>query len=167
MNFRSIAIAAGMTVALASTNAMALDSEKALSLDVAKAMADGCEAMAKEKGWKMNIAIVDSGADLVLFRRMDGAFLGSVQISQLKAQTSANFPFPTSAVAEIAYGKDGQPGRVPGIAQVPGVAAFAGGLPIMTADKQHVGAIGVSGARAEEDEQCAQAGIDAVSDMLN
>ena len=53
-----------------------------------------------------------------------------------------------------------------GIAPVPGIATFAGGLPIMTGSGAQIGGIGVSGASADEDEQCAQAGIDAVADML-
>jgi glc operon protein GlcG len=53
----------------------------AVELAMAKQMADACEAKAAQEGWKMNIAVVDDGADLVLFRRMDGAFLGSVQIA--------------------------------------------------------------------------------------
>ncbi len=55
---------------------------------------------------------------------------------------------------------------MPGIAQVPGIIAFAGGLPIMTADNVHIGGIGVSGGTADQDETCAQAGIDSVKDAL-
>ena len=67
---------------------------------------------------------------------------------------------------QLAYGKDLKGGMVPSIAQVPGIIAFAGGLPIMTADKVHVGGIGVSGGTADQDEECAQAGLDAVKDAL-
>jgi uncharacterized protein GlcG (DUF336 family) len=67
---------------------------------------------------------------------------------------------------QLAYGKDLKGGMVPGIAQVPGVTAFAGGLPIMTADKVQIGGIGVSGATADQDETCAQAGIDVAQDAL-
>ena len=56
--------------------------------------------------------------------------------------------------------------RVPGIAYIPGIATFEGGLPIMTADGKHIGSIGVSGASAEQDGICAQAGIDAVKNDL-
>jgi glc operon protein GlcG len=49
---------------------------------------------------------------------------------------------------------------------VPGIIAFAGGLPIMSAGGAHVGAIGVSGGTADQDEQCAQAGLDAAKDAL-
>jgi len=138
-----------------------------LTMKTADAMADACLAMAAEKGWKMNVAIVDSGADLVVFKRQDGAFLGSVDIAMGKARTSANFPFSTKFVSEIAHGKDGAPGPVPGIANFPGIVSFAGGLPIMNAAGEHIGGIGVSGATAGDDELCAQAGIDAVADMLN
>ncbi|WP_089721641.1 GlcG/HbpS family heme-binding protein, partial [Candidatus Entotheonella palauensis] len=142
-----------------------LDSKPVLSLDMAKKMADACEAKAKAEGWNLNIAIVDAGADLLLFRRMPNAFLGSVDIAIGKAKTSSHFPFPTRMIANIAYGEDGKGGRVPGIAHVDGVIAFAGGLPIKAGDAL-IGAIGTSGATADQDEQCAQAGIDAIADML-
>jgi glc operon protein GlcG len=138
----------------------------AVDLDTAKKMADACEAKAVQEGWKMNVAVVDAGADLVLFQRMDGAYLGSVTIAQMKAQSSAMFPFPTRGLGEIAFGKDGEPGRTPGLAFVPGLAAFPGGLPVKTADGAHIGAIGVSGGTGDQDEACAQAALDAVADLL-
>jgi len=141
----------------------ALEMRPVLSLEVAKAMADGCEAKSREMGWRpVNIAIFDAGADLKYFRRMDGAFLGSIQISQLKGQTSANFPRATRQFGELAYGGD----RPHGIQHVPGLAVFPGGLPIMTADGVHIGGVGVSGATSDQDEQCAQAALDAVKGML-
>jgi uncharacterized protein GlcG (DUF336 family) len=91
---------------------------------------------------------------------MDGSFLGSVQIAQLKANTSASFPFSTKMVGEIVQT------RVPGLAHVPGIATFEGGLPIKTAGGEHIGSIGVSGATAEQDGVCAQAALDAVKDDL-
>ena len=145
---------------------LAAGSAHTVELATAKRMADACEAKATQEGWKMNIAVVDGGADLVLFRRMDGAFLGSVDIAQMKAQSSAMFPFPTRGLGEIAFGKDGEPGRTPGLAFVPGLAAFPGGLPVKTADGAHIGAIGVSGGTGDEDEACAQAALDAVADQL-
>jgi glc operon protein GlcG len=137
-----------------------------VDLETAKKTAAACEAKAVEEGWKMNVAVVDAGADLVLFQRMDGAFLGSVDIAQMKARSSAMFPFPTRGLGEIAFGKDGEPGRAPGLAFVPGLAAFPGGLPVKTAAGAHIGAIGVSGGTGDEDEACAQAALDAVADQL-
>ncbi len=129
-------------------------------------MAAACEAKAIQAQWKMNIAVVDDGANLIFFQHMDGAFKGSVYISQHKAMTSANFPFPTRRFGELAFGKDGKPGMVPGIADVPGIITLAGGLPIMTASKVQIGGIGVSGGTADQDEECAKAGLDAVENEL-
>jgi glc operon protein GlcG len=147
-------------------DAWALDKMPVLTMDLAKKMAAGCEAKAKEMNWKMNISVVDSGANQVFFEKMDGAYLGSGDIALHKAQTSARFPFPTRGVEQLAYGKDLKGGALPGLAMVPGIVAFAGGLPIMTADNVHIGAIGVSGGTADQDEICAQAGLDAAKDSL-
>lgn len=160
----AVAVAAGLI--LCSSAAMALETKPALALDLAKKMAAACEAKANQEKWKMNIAVVDDGANLVFFEHMDGAFKGSIYISQHKAMTSANFPFPTRTFGEIAFGKEGKPGMVPGIADVPGIITFAGGLPIVTGSKVQIGGIGVSGGTADQDEQCAQAGLDAAKDDL-
>ena len=151
---------------LCSSPAWAMDQSPVLSLDLAKKMAAGCEGKAQEAKWKMNISVVDSGGNEIYFERMDGAFLGSGDIARKKAETSAKFPFPTRGIEQLAYGKDLKGGTVPGLALVPGIIAFAGGLPIMSAGGAHVGAIGVSGGTADQDEQCAQAGLDAVKDAL-
>lgn len=146
--------------------AWALDKAPVISLEVAKKIAAGCEAKATEEKWKMNISVVDSGANEIFFEKQDGAFLGSREIALHKAQTSAHFPFPTRFVEQLAYGKDLKGGALPGIAAVPGIIAFAGGLPIMTADSVQIGAIGVSGGTADQDETCAQAGLDGAKDVL-
>jgi len=160
------ALAISASALCGGSGAMALEMKPALTLDLAKKMADACEAKAKQQNWKMNIAVVDDGANLVFFEHMDGAFKGSIYISQHKAMTSANFPFPTRRFAELAFGKEGKPGMVPGIADVPGIIAFAGGLPIVTASKVQIGGIGVSGGTSDQDEECAQASLDAVADEL-
>jgi glc operon protein GlcG len=159
------AMATALAIGLAQ-RASALDKTPVLSLDLGKKMAAGCEAKAREMSWKMNISIVDSGANEIFFERMDGAYLGSGDIARHKAETSARFPFPTRGIEQLAYGKDLKGGTVPGLALVPGIIAFAGGLPVMTDDKVHIGGIGVSGGTADQDETCAQAGIDAVKDAL-
>ena len=145
----------------------ALDTRPVISLSLAKKMADACEANQVELGYrKVNIAIVDDGANLVLFRRQNNAFLGSIDIALGKAKSSASIPYSTRTISEIVYGKDGKPGRVPGLAHSKNVVAFAGGLPIKTKDGTLIGAIGVSGATGDEDELCAQAAIDAVANEL-
>jgi uncharacterized protein GlcG (DUF336 family) len=149
---------ASLFTALAGS-AFALEQRPVLSLEVAKKMAAACEAKAKQEGWKMNIAIVDTGGSLKYFLRQDDAFLKSIEIAQLKAGTSAGFPFSTKQIGEITT-------KIPGIAFVPGIVTFEGGLPILTADGKQVGAIGVSGGTAEQDGICAQASIDAVKNEL-
>ena len=87
----------------------------------------------------------------------------SIQIAQLKGRTSAGMPRSTRALGEINYSK---PERPYGINNVAGFAVFPGGLPIVTEGGSQLGGIGVSGATGDQDEACAQAGLDAVSEML-
>ena len=97
----SYAAAMGTVVALClSQGAKALDNVPELSLEVAKKMAAACEAKSKEQNWKMNISVVDDGANEIFFEKMDGAYLGSRDIALHKAQTSARFPFPTRFVPD-------------------------------------------------------------------
>jgi len=151
---------------LLSSPAMALGSAPVLPVDVAKQMVVACETQAKAKGLKMNISVVDTGANLMVFERMDGAPLGSTRISQMKAQSAAWFPMPTRELQSKAYGEDLKGGSIPGLVLMPGLMAMPGGLPITTANGVPVGAIGVSGGTPDQDEECAQAGIDAVKDQL-
>lgn len=160
------AVAAALAAGYAAP-ARALERKPVLTLEMAKRMADACEAAQKHAGWRpVNIAIFDDGGNLKLFRRQDDAFVGSVEVSQLKGRTSAVFPVSTRAVGERSFGKEGAPPQTPGIAFVPGVASFPGGLPVFTADGHHIGGIGVSGATSDEDEACGQAAIDAIADEL-
>ena len=122
-------ITAAILICVSGPAAWALDKAPVLTMDLAKKLAAGCEAKAKEMNWKMNISVVDSGANQIFFERMDGAYLGSGNIALHKAQTSARFPFPTRGVEQLAYGKDLNGGAVPGLALVPGIIAFPGGLP--------------------------------------
>jgi len=149
---------------LVAHSASAIGTKPTLTLAMAKKIADVCEAKAMAEGWrKVNIAIYDDGGNLKLFRRQDGAFLHSIKIAQLKGHTSAGMPRSTRKLGEINYSKGDRP---LGIEEVPGFVVFPGGLPIMTADGEQIGGIGVSGATGDQDEACAQAGIDAISDDL-
>jgi uncharacterized protein GlcG (DUF336 family) len=160
-----VGTALAVVVMLVGPLAYAVEQRPMLTLKEANKMADACEAYAKKKGWRsVNIAIVDSGANLKLFRRQDDAFIGSIDIAQLKAKSSARIPVPTRALGDnVAYKN---PKRPHGVQFVPGIAVFPGGLPIKTADGKVVGAIGVSGATSDQDEECAQAGIDAIAGNL-
>ena len=156
-----------MAIFLINKAAFALETKAIIDLDLAKKMADACEAKKATTDWRpLNIAIVDSGADLILFRRQDGAFLGSVDIAMNKAKSAIMIPYPTRAIGELAYGKDGKPAGLPGIATVDFLVPFAGGLPIRTQNGDLLGAIGVSGATGDQDEECAQAALDAIKDDL-
>jgi uncharacterized protein GlcG (DUF336 family) len=138
-----------------------------MDANLAQKMVAGCQAKAAEKGWHMNIAVVDAGANLVAFLRMDGAPLGSVAAAQHKAETSAKWAYATRDWAEWSFGKDNKGGDVPGLAFIPGVVTFAGGLPVKTVAGVHIGGIGVSGDTPPPiDEACAQAGLDSVKDLL-
>jgi glc operon protein GlcG len=111
------------------------------------------------KGWKIIVAIVDAGGVLKQFSRMDDSFMISVEVSQMKAHTSAGVPVSSRKFGEIAKAN-------PGLELVPNTATFAGGLPIITASGAHIGGIGVSGASGDQDEECAQVALDAVKDVL-
>ncbi len=139
-----------------------------INLSLAKIMANACEKNQLENGYNpVNIAIVDDGGDLVLFRRQDNAYLLSIDIAMKKAKSSAGIPFPTRKIEEIVYGKkDGKPGRVPGLAHSKDIVAFAGGLPIKTKNGYLIGAIGISGATGDQDEQCAAAALEAIEKVL-
>lgn len=160
MRARALTLAALAGFAFTALPAHAQQQKTTLTLAAVKKMAEACEARAAKEGWNMITAIVDDGGNLKYLSRMDNAFLGSVEIAQLKANTSASFPFSTRQVGEIASK------NVPGIVHVPGVVTFAGGLPIITAKGEHIGAIGVSGNTADNDEVCAQAALDAVKGDL-
>lgn len=108
---------------------------------------------------KMNIAIVDAGANLVAFARMDGAWLGSLDISIKKAKTARFFDMNTGIVGELS-----QPGGA--LYNIEhsngGLITFPGGMPVKNADGIVIGAIGVSGSSVENDHAVAEAGASIV-----
>ncbi len=148
------------------TGALAVDMRPTVTLELAKRMADACETKATQEGWTLSIAVVDAGANLILFRRMPNAHLASIDISRDKARSAARMSMPTRGIAGIVYGEDGKGGRAPGLAHVDGLTAFTGGLPIKKGDSL-IGAIGTSGATGDQDEACAEAAIDAIAGDLN
>lgn len=102
---------------------------------------------AQELGIKISVAVVDAHGNLKAFKRMDGAVLASVKLSQGKAFTSANIPAPTGALTEITA-----------LGNIPGFVLLKGGVPIMEAGVPN-GAIGIGGGSGEQDEECAMAAI--------
>ena len=150
--------------ALLALPASALEMRPILTLDTARKVVEACIAKAQQQGWKMHVAVLDIGGNLKAFARMDDAQLISEEVAMRKAYTAAALPRSTRETAELAYSN---PDRRPsGIAFLSRVAVIQGGLPIMTADGVHIGGVGVSGSTAQNDEACAQAGLDAVKDEL-
>ena len=130
------------------------DNDQTLTLEIAKKMAEICEKLAVDSKWRpIVIAIYDSGGNLKLLHRQDNSFLMSLQIAKLKASSSAGLPMTTRQIGDLAY-KNKE--RDHGIEHVPGVVIFPGGVPIITKSGAHLGGIGVSGATADQDEECAK-----------
>jgi glc operon protein GlcG len=134
---------------------------KALSLAMAKKMADAAEKKALEKNLKIVVALMDNHGNLKYYRRMDENNFVSVRMAPLKALTSASIPISTKALAERNKSMENGP-----YLGVPDIVLLEGGLPIITKDGQHIGAIGISGANPELDGMCAQAGLDAIENEL-
>src|SRR6186997_849147 len=131
-----------------------------VTLNDARRVIAAAEAKAAAIGQPMNIAVADAGGNLVAHVRMDGAWLGSVDISIKKAWTSRAFDIATKDLAE--HSQSG--GQFFGIHASNGgkVMIFAGGIPLKRGGKV-VGAIGVSGGSGEQDHAVAEAGAAVVS----
>ncbi len=125
----------------------------------ARAAVDGAIIKATELGAKMNIAVVDAGGNLKAFLRMDGAWLGSIDIAVKKARTARLFDMPSGDIGGLS-----QPGGpLWGIEHSnDGLVSFPGGVPLRTADGTVFGAIGVSGSTVEDDHAVALAGAEAI-----
>lgn len=130
-----------------------------LTLEQAQAAVAAAVAKSNEIGVKMNIAVVDCGANLMAFARMEGAWLGSIDIAQKKARTSRYFDMPTGAIGELS-----QPGGSLYNIEVSngGLITFPGGVPLENGDGEVIGAIGVSGSTVEDDHAVAVAGAEAI-----
>ncbi|NEO52421.1 MAG: heme-binding protein [Okeania sp. SIO3B5] len=126
-----------------------------VTLEDARRVISAAEKKALEIGQPMNIAVVDGGGNLVAHVRMDGAWIGSIDISIKKAYTSRAFNLATKDLAEQSQSG----GQFFGIhASNNGkIMIFAGGIPLYS-EEQVVGAIGVSGGSGEQDHAVAEAG---------
>jgi uncharacterized protein GlcG (DUF336 family) len=131
-----------------------------LTMDKAQLIIEAAIDKAKTVGQPMNIAVVDAGANLVAFMRMDGAWLGSIDIAINKAFTAKAFDIST-----LELGRNSQPGdQFFGIhvSNHGRVMIFAGGMPIKV-NGQIAGAVGVSGGSGEQDQVVAEAAVAACS----
>lgn len=130
-----------------------------ITLDQANAIVKAAQAKALKQGTLMNIAVVDAGANLTAFVRMDGAFIGSIDISIKKAKTARLFNMPTGKLGELA-----QPGKPLYNIEFSnnGLITFPGGVPLKDKAGNIIGAIGVSGSSVEDDHEVAMAGAEAL-----
>jgi uncharacterized protein GlcG (DUF336 family) len=130
-----------------------------LSLDQALAVIAAARRKAEQQGTLMDIAVVDAGANLKAFVRMDEAFLGSIDISIKKAKTARFFNMPTGDLGKLA-----QPGAPLFNIEFSngGLITFAGGVLLMNKAGDIVGAVGVSGSSVEDDHEVASAGAAAL-----
>lgn len=130
-----------------------------ITLEQAEAVIAAAKTKAEAIKTKMNIAVVDAGANLVAFAHMDDAWLGSIDISQKKARTARYFNMPSGEI-----GKLSQPGGP--LYNIEhsngGLISFPGGVLIKNAAGDIIGAVGVSGDSVENDHTVAQAGADAI-----
>jgi uncharacterized protein GlcG (DUF336 family) len=127
-----------------------------ISLDRAQAAINAAVAESKKRGWKLNIAVVDSGANLVAFARMDGAQLGSIQIAEHKARAAAKYRRETKI-----FESGVQEGNLHYLMTLDDVIASRGGILVID-NGQIVGAVGCSGGTGSQDEVVCKAGADAV-----
>jgi uncharacterized protein GlcG (DUF336 family) len=129
-----------------------------ITLQQAQFVLEAALKKAAESGTLMDIAIVDAGGNLKAFARMDGAWLGSIDIAVKKARTARMFNMNTGEI-----GKLSQPGGPLYNIEVSngGLITFPGGIPLQS-DGEVIGAIGVSGSTVEDDHAVAAAGAHAI-----
>lgn len=130
-----------------------------ITLKQAENIISAAKKKAVEIDTKMNISVVDAGANQVAFVRMDGAWLGSADIALKKAKTARFFDMESGKIGELS-----QPGEP--LYNIEhsngGLISFPGGVPIKNSNGDIIGAIGVSGSSVENDHTVAKAGAEAL-----
>lgn len=126
-----------------------------LTLEDADLIAEACIASARQEGRAVCVAVTDDAGVTLALRRMDGARAFAVDLATRKARVSALVGFPTSVVEAMQRDRPG----------APDMAAGQGGLPVLH-EGSCAGGVGVSGAKPEEDERMAKAGIAAFTARL-
>jgi uncharacterized protein GlcG (DUF336 family) len=118
---------------------------------------------AKEMGIAVTVTVIDAGGNLKALSRMDGAWLGSIDVALRKAKTSVLFEMETQMVWEFCNPN----GPAHGIQSTNGgLITFAGGMPLKSADGNLLGAVGVSGGLVNQDQEVAQMGRSAFAESL-
>ena len=131
-----------------------------ISLSDAEMVLDNALRKAEEINTLMNVAVIDAGGNLKAFKRMDGAWLGSVDIAIRKARTARFFDMPTGDLGALS-----QPGGPLYNIEVSngGLITFPGGIPLRDSSGEVIGAIGASGSTVDNDHAVAEAGAKSLS----
>jgi glc operon protein GlcG len=130
-----------------------------ISLDRAQAVIQAAVAEARKRNWKMNVAVADSGGNLVAFQRMDGTMLASIQIAEHKARAAVTFRRPTKVF------EDGvQLMHLNYLLAFDGIIASRGGIPLID-HSVIIGAIGCSGGTDSQDEVVSKAGAAVINQL--
>jgi uncharacterized protein GlcG (DUF336 family) len=130
-----------------------------ISLDRAETVIHAAVAEAKKRNWKMNVAVADSGGNLVAFQRMDGAMLAAIQIAEHKARAAATFRRPTKIF------EDGvQVMHLNYLLAFDGVICSRGGIPLID-QGVIIGAIGCSGGTDSQDEVVSEVGAAVINQL--
>lgn len=135
--------------------------QKSISSGLAGEMVKRAIDKAEELGVAVNVAVVDQGANLLAFSRMDGAPILSSGIAKNKAYSAAAFGVPTHEWYDMI--KD-EPSLLTGIVHTDRLTVFGGGYPVY-ADGLLAGAIGVSGGTLEEDQACCEAALELLQNI--
>jgi glc operon protein GlcG len=140
--------------------ALSLPSKKALSLEAARVALAAAEAEAMRNGWRVVIAVVDDGGHTIALTRLDGTQWSSIETAVEKARAAVAWKRPTRLLEESV-----NQGRAAFVTISQGMALLQGGVPIEV-DGAIVGAVGVSGVKASDDETIALAGVNALKSAL-
>jgi uncharacterized protein GlcG (DUF336 family) len=140
--------------------ALLLPPRKTLTLEAARIALAACEAEALRNNWRVVIAVVDDGGHAILVARLDGAQWSSIETAVQKARAASAWKRPTRLLEESVNN-----GRMAFLSITQGMAVLQGGVPIEV-DGAVVGAVGVSGVKAADDEVIALAGVNALKGAL-
>ena len=141
--------------------ALTLPTRRTLTLDAARIAMSAAEAEALRGGWKVVIAVVDDGGHPVMLHRLDGTQWSSIDTALQKARAATAWKRPTRLLEESVAN-----GRFAFLSIDQGMALLQGGVPVEI-DGQVLGAVGVSGVKASDDEAIALAGVDALKAALS
>ena len=158
----TILLAAALTLAAPLAQAQAVRTERNMSLELANQIATATMATCTANGYNVTVAVVDRAGTLRALQRADNAGPHTVGTAQGKAFTSASAKNTTAAMLENVQKNPAAQTLV----NIPGFLILGGGVPVKVGNEV-IGAVGVGGAPGSHlDEQCANAGIDKVKDLL-